>query len=104
MQGIRREIPAYADLIYRPPPKPAEIPTPANPKKIHSDIDALEQDINMDFEENSPYQEGVISEIYKRLDKSYFQELPEVQGLVNIDKLVQKFLSKQASIDKNIKT
>ena len=38
------------------------------------DIDALEQDINMDFEGNSPYQEGVISEMYQRPDKSYFQE------------------------------
>ena len=35
------------------------------------DIDALEQDINTDFKENSPYQEGVISEIYQRPDKSY---------------------------------
>ena len=24
MQDVRREIPAYADAIYRPPPKPAE--------------------------------------------------------------------------------
>ena len=73
MQDVRREIQAYADPIYRPPPKPTETPTQAIPKKILDlDIDALEQDINMDLKENLPYQEGVISEIYQRPDKSYF--------------------------------
>ena len=75
MQDIRGEIQAYADPFYRPPPKPTEIPTQVIPRKIlDSDIDLLEQDINMDFEENSPHQEGVISEIYQKPDKSYLQE------------------------------
>ena len=67
------------------------------------DIDALEQDINMDFKENSPYQEGVISEMYQRPDKSYFQEPTKLQGLVSTGKLVQKFLPKQAEMDKILK-
>ena len=29
--------------------------------------------INLDFEENSPFQEGVLSETFQRLDKSFFQ-------------------------------
>ena len=33
----------------------------------------LNPDINLDFEENSPFQEGVISEAYQRLDKSFFK-------------------------------
>ena len=91
MQDIRREILAYADPIYRPPPKPNEIPTQVTPKKIpYSDIDTLEEDINTEFEENPPYQ-GVISEIYQRPAKSYFQEPPELQGLVGTCKLVQSF-------------
>ena len=93
MQDTRREISAYADQIYRPPPKPTEIPLQIIPRKI-MDIDTLEKDVNMDFEENSPYQEGVISESYQRSDKSYFQEPPELQGLVSTGKLVQKFLLK----------
>ena len=28
--------------------------------------------INLDFEENSPFQEGVITETFQRLDKSFF--------------------------------
>ena len=59
----------------------------------NSDIDLLEQDINTDFDEHSPHQEGVISEIYQRQDKSYFQEPPELQSLVNTGKLVQMFFT-----------
>ena len=47
---------------------------------------------NMDIEENSPYQEGVISETYQRPDRSYFQEPPELDSLINTGKLVQEFL------------
>ena len=84
MQDIRRKNPAYADPFYRPPPKLTEIPTQVIPRKIpDSDIDSLEQDIYTHFEENFPRQEGVISEIYLRPDKSYFQEPPELQDLVN---------------------
>ena len=76
----------------RPPPKPTVILKQVIPRKIHdSDIDSLEEDINIGFEENFPYQEGVISEIYQRPDKSYFQEPPELQ---NTGKLVQMCLLK----------
>ena len=49
------------------------------------------------------YQEGIISEAYKRPDKSYFQELKELESLVNTSILVQKFLPKQTDIDKILK-
>ena len=58
--------------------------------------DTLEQDISMNFEKNSPYQEGDISEVYQRSDKSYFQEPSELQGLVSTGKLVQKLFTKTA--------
>ena len=78
-KDIRRENTAYAGPFYGPPPKPTEIPTQVIPRKIpDSDIDSLEQGINTDFEENSPHQEGVISEIYQRPDKSHFQESSEL--------------------------
>ena len=42
MQDIRKEIPAYADPFYRPPPKPTEVPMHVTPKKIPDpDIDTL---------------------------------------------------------------
>ena len=49
-----KDIPFYADLSYRPPPRPIRTLTPA---------------INIDFKENSPFQDGVISEIYQRPDR-----------------------------------
>ena len=57
----------------------------------------------MDFEENSPFQEGVILETYQRPDKSYFQEHQEMESLINIARLIQMFLLKQADTDKILK-
>ena len=57
----------------------------------------------MDFKENSPFQEGVISEMYQRPDKSYFQEPQDLDSLLNTGRLVQKFLLKQADVDKILK-
>ena len=46
-------------------------------------------DINTDFEENSPYQEGIISEMYERPHKSYIKESPELKDLLDATKIVQ---------------
>ena len=99
IQHISREIPAYTDPIYRPPPKPSEIPLQEIPRKLMD----LDTGINMDFAENASYQEGVISETYQRLNRSYFQEPPELESLISRGKLVQIFLPKQADIDKILK-
>ena len=103
MHDIRWGIPAYMDPVHRHPPKPTIKPLQMIPRKLTDSLDTLEQDINIDFEENSPYQEAVISEMYQRPDKSYFQEPQELQGLVSTGKLVQKFLPKQTDIDKIFK-
>ena len=63
----------------------------------------LDLNINKDFEENSPYQEGIISETYQRLDKSQLLEPPELADLINTNNLVQKYLPKQTDIDKILK-
>ena len=57
-------------------------------------------DRNIDVEENSPFQEGIISETYERPDTSYVQEPYELKDLVDTTKLIQKFLPKQMDIDK----
>ena len=99
IQDVSREIPAYPDPIYRPPPKPTEIPLQEIPRKLMD----LDTDINMDFKENSPYQEGVISETYQRPNRSYFQEPPELDSLISTGNLAQKFLPNQADIHKILK-
>ena len=88
LQDINREIPAYPDPIYRPPPKPTKIPL----QEIHRNLMDYNTDINMNFKENTPYQEGVTSETYQRPDRSYFQEPSELDCLISTGKLVQKFL------------
>ena len=50
-----------------------------------------------------PNQEAIISEIYQRPDKSYFQEPKDLENLVDTSKIVQKFLPKQSDIDKILK-
>ena len=61
IQNISREFPPYTDPIYRPPPKPTEITLQEILRKLMD----LDTDIDMDFKENSPYEKGVISEIYQ---------------------------------------
>ena len=55
---------------------------------------------NVDFEENSPHQEGIISEMYISLDQSYFERPKELIDLEDTSKLVQRNLTKQTDIDK----
>ena len=93
---ISRGILPYPCPICMSPPKPAETPLQETLRKL-TDLDT---DINTDFEENSSYQEGIITETYKRPDRSYFKEPPELESLINTGRLVQKFLPKQVDIDK----
>ena len=59
--------------------------------------------IDVDFEENSPHQEGIMSKLYQRPNKTYFQEPKDLESLVNTSNLIQKFLPKQTDIDKILK-
>ena len=70
IQGKSREQPFYQDPIYRPPPRP---PDSLRPNHSECESDTTPK-INVEFEENSPHQEGIISEFYQRPGKSYFQE------------------------------
>ena len=90
IQNINREIPFCPDPIYRPPPKPKGN---LQSLRIEGKTDVI-PGIDLKFKENSLYQEGIITETYQRVDKSYFQELRELENLVNTYKLVQKFLPK----------
>ena len=57
-------------------------------------------DMKTDIEENLPFQENIISEIYERPDKSYFQEPIELKDLIDTKIIIQRFLPKQTDIDK----
>ena len=80
----------YILLQNRPPPKP--------PDQLIN-----KQDIGntkMDIEENSPFQENIISEIYERPDESYFQEPVKLKDLIDTRNIIHRFLPKQTDIDK----
>ena len=76
--------------ILRPPPKPIKqnVQCSQNTKDINPNI-------NFDFEENSPLQEGVMSEAFQRLDKSFFQESKELGAFINKGNFIHKYLPKQ---------
>ena len=57
-------------------------------------------DRKVEIEENSPFQEGIITEIYERPDNSYMQEPQELTDLIDTTKLIQKYLPKQTDIAK----
>ena len=78
MQNISKNIPFSPNPLYRPPAKlnlvtdrsslsNTESNYPQN--IINTDINLLiTSQIDTDFEENSPYQEGIISKTYQRPD------------------------------------
>ena len=80
-----RPSPPYHNMYARPPPRP-----PGVINLIDSWKDLLETDLdrNVDIEENSPFQEDIISETYERPDKSYIQEPYELKDRIDTTKLV----------------
>ena len=90
------DVPFHPGPTYRPPPKPirSNMPRSQESSQNSSSVDNINPDINLDFKENSPFQEGVISETFQRLNKSFFQNPKELNDLINMGNLVQKFLSK----------
>ena len=92
-------IPIHPNQISNPIPK---LPERVTENEQQTDLE-LDLEINKDIEENSPYQEGIISEIYERPHKSQLVDPPELTDLVNTEKIVQKYLPKQADIDKILK-
>ena len=64
------DVPLHPDLLQKP-------------SSLHQNTNKINHspDINLDFEENSPCQEGIISEMIQRLEKSFFQNPKELEDL-----------------------
>ena len=58
------------------PPKPirSNVPRRQESSQSSSSVEHVNPDTNLDFKENSPFQEGVISEMFQRPDKTFFQD------------------------------
>ena len=83
-------LPPYLVPQNRPPPKP--------PDKLSKKQEV--ESSKIEIEENLPFQESIISEVYERPDKSYFRELIELKDLIDTNSIIQRFLPKQTDIDK----
>ena len=75
------DVPLHPDLLHKP-------------SSPHQNTNKIDQNpnINLDFEENSPFQEGIISEAIQRPDKSFFQNPKELEDLIDKGNLIHRFL------------
>ena len=80
-----RPSPPYHDPYTRPPSRPPDVTNPIDSRKGLLDNDL---DRNVDIEENSPFQEGIISEIYERPDTFFMQEPYKLKDLIDTTKLI----------------
>ena len=91
---INNSNPFMPDVPLHPDPL-LKIPKQQNTHEISHN-----PNINLDFEENLLFQEGIMSETFQRPDKSFFQNPKDLGDLINKENLIHKFLSKQTDIDK----
>ena len=82
-------VPLHPDLLHKP-------------SSLHQNTNKISHNpnINLHFEEDSPFQEGVISETIQRPGKSFFQSLKELDDPIDKGNLIHRFLPKQTDIDK----
>ena len=66
------DVPFHLDLLLKPPKQ--HIKQNMTHKQNSQNVQDINPHINFDFKENSPFQEGVMSETFQRLDKSFFQD------------------------------
>ena len=97
--------PSIQVKVTGPPPKPirSHISRSQESSQSSPSPENTSSDINLDFEEIFPFQEGIISETFQRPDKLLFQEPKELSDHINTSNLIQEFLPKQADIDKLLK-
>ena len=81
---------------------PDQLCTPLQKQQNVDKLFPTSQDtgINIDIEEYSPFQEGIISETIQRLDKMFFQNPKRLKDIIDMGNLIHKFLPRQMDIDK----
>ena len=84
-----KDIPFYPDPTYRSLSKLVRTFWPGGSQS--SESTNIDPEINIDFEENSQFQEGIILETYQRPDKIFLQEPKELAGLINTSNFVQNY-------------
>ena len=84
--------PLILDVFFHPGPVHKPLPKVIKqyvsyPQSSQSSTDIDNINLTFDFEENSPFQEGVMSNTFQRLNKSFFQKPKELGNLINKENL-----------------
>ena len=90
------DVPFHPDPLLRPK---QPIKQNINCRQNSQNVEDISPNVNADFEENSPFQEGIMSETFQRLDKSFFENPKELGDLVNKGHFIHKYLPKQMDMD-----
>ena len=93
------DVPFHPGPVYKPLPELIK-QNVSYPQSSHGSTNIDNIKPNFDCEENSPFQEGIMSETFQRLNKSFFQEPKELSNLLNQENLIHKYFPKQTDIDK----
>ena len=83
------------DVLLYLPNKP--LPGQQNVEKVIPNNNSSSN--NLDIEENSPFQEGIISDTIQRPDKMFFQKPKSLDDILDMGNLIHKFLPKQININ-----
>ena len=79
------EIPRSEILPLHLVPQSSPPPKPPNQLPKRQEVDSSK----IEIEQNLPFQENIISEVYERPDKLYFQEPVELKDLVDTNNIIQ---------------
>ena len=82
---INNNNPFMPDVILNPDP------LLKSPKQQNTHEISHNPNINLDFEENLPFQEGIMSKTFQRPDKSFCQNPKDLGDLINKENLIHKF-------------
>ena len=97
-RGMNNDKSFSPDVLLQPDPLHTPLQKQQNEDKLFPTNQGTS--INLDIEENSPFQVGVISETIQRPDKPFFQNLKRLEDIIDMGNLIHKFLPKQMDIDK----
>ena len=95
-RGINNDKSFPPDVLLCPLHRP--LPRQQNVEKVIPNNNSSGN--NSDIEENSPFQEGIISETVQRLDKTFFQKPKSLDDIIDMGNLIHKFLPKQTDISR----
>ena len=95
--GVNNDKLFSTDVLLHPDPLCTPLPKCQTIDKLFPT--SQDTGINLDIEENSPFQEGVISETIQRPDKTYFQNPKRLKDIIDTGNLIHKFLPRHMDND-----